>query len=751
MRWQRVLRFVLIFLAVATAIGVAMSVRKRDVTAHKIPVTRVDPKAVAESAKGRLSQMTGMKIPGYLDFDRNLTYEDGSVKFIGPKLTTRRAGREFHLSGKEARVGKEQSNMEVTGDVYLTASDGLKVRTDRATYGSKERIVRAPNLVKFVKGTLRGSGVGMTYDEERDVLWLLKDVKINVAADKKTDDPGATIVSGTAGLARRDKYMRFEGGVSIVRAGRTIEAKSALAYLTDDGNAVKAMELRGDSRISMKDASPGGLQALAAPEMNLGFKPDGETIQRALLAGGGVIQMAGTGDKPGRRIAGKTIDVALGDQNEVTSLAAREQVQLTIPRDQDTPERTIRSALMDATGEAGKGLTAATFTKDVEFREVRGPDDYREAHSATLAVVLTDGGIDDAQFKGGTRFEDGKSTATAADARYLVSKGRLQLSGNVGAQSPQVQDDRITVDAKAIDMAFEGPKLIATGEVRSVMKPAKKPVGATGAKGATGASGARSASGAVPGGGGALAPPLTTAGATGAKSAGTAQSAKPSGKSEPKVPGMLKDDQPAYVTAPALDYDGESGKAIYTGGSRLWQGDTAVTGEKITIDESTGDLFANTNVRTSFILDQLDSKTQQKKRVPTIASSQDMHYEDEIRRATYTTNAHVNGPQGDLRGVKIEMYMLEGASELERVEAYDDVNLKTDVRTATGARMTYLAKTEEYHMKGEPVNVVEECRTTTCKALTFWRSTDRILCDGSDEKRTLAKSTEGPCGRASPK
>jgi hypothetical protein len=101
--------------------------------------------------------------------------------------------------------------------------------------------------------------------------------------------------------------------------------------------------------------------------------------------------------------------------------------------------------------------------------------------------------------------------------------------------------------------------------------------------------------------------------------------------------------------------------------------------------------------------------------------------------------------------VKIEMYTIEGASELERVEAYDDVNIKTDVRTATGARMTYLAKTEEYHMKGEPVNVIEECRQTTCKSLTFWRSTDRILCDGSDEKRTLAKSNDGPCGRASPK
>jgi LPS export ABC transporter protein LptC/lipopolysaccharide transport protein LptA len=735
MKWQRVLRFVLVFLAVATAIGVAMSVRKRPVPTNASDVKRLDPKAVAESANGRLSQMTGMKIPGFLEFQRNFTYDDGSVRFIQAKLTTRRAGREFHLSGNEARVGKEQSHMEVSGNVYLTASDGLKVRTDRATYGSKERVVRAPNLVKFVKGTLRGSGVGMTYDEERDVLWLLKDVKITVAPDRKTDDPGATIVAGTAGLARRDKYMRFEGGVSIVRAGRTIEAKSALAYLTDDGNAVKAMELRGDSRIAMKEPSPGGLQALAAPEMNLGFKPDGETIQRALLAGGGVIQMAGVGGKAGRRIAGRTIDVVLGDQSEVTSLAARDQVQLTIPADKDTPERTIRSALMDGSGEAGKGLTAATFTKDVVFREVRGPDDYREAHSSTLAVVLTDGGLDDAQFKGGTKFEDGKSTATAADARYLVSKSRLQLSGNVGTQPPQVQDDRITVDAKAIDMAFEGPKLIATGDVRSVMKPAKKSTpGAAGATRASGASGTKS-----------------TAGAIGAGGSRSAPGAKGAPKPEPKVPGMLKDDQPAYVTAPALDYDGENGKAIYTGGSRLWQGDTAVSGEKITIDESTGDLYSNTNVRTSFILEQLDTKTQEKKRVPTIASSQDMHYEDALRRATYTTNAHVNGPQGDLRGVKIEMYLLEGASELERVEAYDDVNLKTDVRTATGARMTYLAKTEEYHMKGEPVNIIEECRQTTCKSLTFWRSTDRILCDGSDEKRTLAKSKEGPCGRASPK
>ncbi len=213
---------------------------------------------------------------------------------------------------------------------------------------------------------------------------------------------------------------------------------------------------------------------------------------------------------------------------------------------------------------------------------------------------------------------------------------------------------------------------------------------------------------------------------------------------------MLKDDQPAYVTAPALDYDGEHGKAIYTGGSRLWQGDTAVTGDKITVDETTGDLFSNGNVRTTFVLEQLDTKTKETRKVATIASSQDMHYEDALNRATYTTNAHVNGPQGDLRGVKIELYLVEGGGALERAEAYDDVKLKTDLRTATGARMTYFAADERYLMKGAPVNVIEECRETTAKSLTFWRSTDRILADGSEEKRTLSKSS-GSCGQASPK
>ena len=48
--------------------------------------------------------------------------------------------------------------------------------------------------------------------------------------------------------------------------------------------------------------------------------------------------------------------------------------------------------------------------------------------------------------------------------------------------------------------------------------------------------------------------------------------------------------------------------------------------------------------------------------------------------------------------------------------------------------------TDEYH----GVKVVDECRETTGKTLTFFKSTDRIIVDGLDELRTQTKSS-GPC------
>jgi lipopolysaccharide export system protein LptA len=207
---------------------------------------------------------------------------------------------------------------------------------------------------------------------------------------------------------------------------------------------------------------------------------------------------------------------------------------------------------------------------------------------------------------------------------------------------------------------------------------------------------------------------------------------------------MLKDDKPVNVTGATLNYDGGNSLATYSGGSRLWQEDTTIQAPTIILDEKSGDLKAEGGVKSAFTLEQVDHKTNQPTKVPSLASGETLHYEDSARRARYMTNAHVNGPQGDCHAVMIDLFFAETGNTLERAEAERNVNLLADERTATGAHMTYWSADEKYLMHGEPVTIIEhaECRETTGKILTFWRSTDRIIVDGKDQLRTLTKSTD---------
>jgi LPS export ABC transporter protein LptC len=714
-RWQKRARLALAAVALAVVAIVALTLRERHPQPASRGVARIDPAAVAESVGGRMVQASGTRVPGVVDFEWMAGYADGTAKLIGPKISTDRGGRQFVVTAREAKVGKDQAHVALTGSVKLTSSDGLIANADDATYERAAGLVRAPGRVTFAKGALTGTSVGMTYDEEQDVLSLLDQVRVKVAAGTTTGT-GADIEAGGGVYSRPDKRMDFERRVRIMRAGRTVSADSARAFLAEDESHLERLELRANSQIATPDAAEGGLQSMAARDMDLTYGADGETLQRALLTGGGSIVMAGAAGAAGRRIGGERIDITFSPEGELSALSARERVQLTMPAQKDTPERVISATAMQGSGPPGGGLTSARFGGGVEFRESPpgGPPRIARARALELSMAPATGIVEEARFTGDTRFEESALRAAAADGRYLVGKGMLELSGSEGPRDPRVQTERITVDAKRIDLTFEGPVLIARGAVRSVVLPARD----TGQPDA----------------------PATGAQASG--SAGTTENRT--------VPGMLKDDQPVYVTGATLDYDGGRSFATYRGGSRLWQGtDTVIQGETIVLDEHSGDLKASGSVRSTFVLEQVDQKTQQPTKVPSIATSKDLHYEDALRRAAYTTDAHVTGPQGDCHADRIELYFLEGGGSLERAEAYRAVKLVTDARTSTGDRMTYFAADERYVMVGAPVRVVEECRETTAKTLTFWRSTDRILADGNEEIRTLTKKG-GTCAEPRP-
>src|SRR5262245_12225211 len=116
---------------------------------------------------------------------------------------------------------------------------------------------------------------------------------------------------------------------------------------------------------------------------------------------------------------------------------------------------------------------------------------------------------------------------------------------------------------------------------------------------------------------------------------------------------MFKEKESAFVTGVRLDYEGEGGKAIYSGNARLWQGETEVQGATIELDEQYGNLRATGSARSNMILQYVDRKTQTRTEVPSVATAEELFYEDALHRVTYTTNAHVTGPQGDLTADKV--------------------------------------------------------------------------------------------------
>ena len=691
--WQRNTRLVIAASAVAFAIVVALAFQQRAEVLDVPAVTSTDPEAVLESASGRTFRVNRDREEVRVEYDRLLSYADGSSKLIGVKIITERAGgRIFTVTAAQALVEDAESNLELLGDVRLTASDGMEVRAERATYLEKDGVVRAPGPVEFSRARLRGTGVGLTYDKNRDVLTILDQAVVHVAG--AGSGGGLDVSSGLAELNRREQLIRFERAMRASRGGQTIEADAAVAHLGAEDERLELVELRGRSRITGAAGGADGLEAMTGRDIDLRYAPDGETLQRATVTGDAVVRLAGEGG--GRRIRAATVDVALASDGATpTALSGRNDVELDMP-DASGVAREIRADALDAAGEAGRGLTSARFAGRVRFLE-RGDALNRTATSERLDVALTPGssGMDEATFDRNVRFEDGGVVATAPRARYALEKGVVELSGGgPGLVRPNVKDATISIDGNLIVLEFEGPRIDASGAVTSVMRPGERSDG--------GPRGERTA--------------------------------------ETKLPSMLKQDQPVTVTADALSYDSASSRATYTGRAQLWQAETTIKATTIVVDDERGDLSATGEpVVTTAVLLQ-DGKDGKRVRSVASAKAKEFTYEEAQLRASYLGEAYVNGPQGDLRADRIELYLKPSGDELERAEAYDAVTLAEQRRKTTGARMTYFSADERYVVTGTPVTIVDECgRDTIGRTVTFFKAAERVVVDGNEQIRTRTR------------
>ena len=713
MSWQKRARLLLLVVGVGVAAAVFGTTRRRDAPPAQVAVPRVDPAAVVESAGASLVQVKGDRETVTIRADKQLSYPDGSTRLLGVTVTSVRQGETFVATGEEARIGENQANLDMKGNVRMRASDGLEVSAESATYSQTEGIVRAPGPVTFTRGRMSGSGVDFTYDETNDLLTLADQSKVQIAGDKQGSQP-IDITSGSSVLARRDQFVSFERAVHIVHGNQTIDAESALGDLTESQEHLSGLELQGSARIETPAARPGELKLMSGDVINLTYYENSDLLQSAIVSGSSSLRIAGDRGAPERVLHAGNIEIGMApDGNTVTSLNGRDTIVLDLPGTKGQPSKTVTSNALVASGAPGQGLTAASFTEGVEYREAGGtPPIKRTVTSQTLDMALNGslGDIREAQFAGSVRLRDenGGTAANAENMRYNMATGQVELTGTSAAGIPHVVNEQIVVDAARVEMSIEGSKMKAVGgptaPVRTVMQPVK-------------------------------------AGA-------------PDGR---RTPGIMQQDRPVNAVSTELIYTGgAASSAEFNGAAQLWQeaakGEvTKVKADKITVDSKTGNLNAAGSVIATMVVQDINQTTKVRETSRSTGQGQEMIYDDGLRKITYKTRATLIGPQGDLRGETIVLTLGTNGQDIEYLEAQDGVILKEVDRETRGDHLTYVASTSEYKMvgKGKLVRMrrttPDGCRLTEASLLTFSRATDSLHIEGGNQTRTSTTSSDTAC------
>jgi LPS export ABC transporter protein LptC len=719
--WHRRARIGVAVFGLAVAGIVYFTMRERQAPAPRSSVSRTDEKAIFEAKGSDLTRTLPESISKLVSFDDVELiqgYEDGSTRLTGGRIVVRRGEKEFVASAREAWATRDSKHLELFGNVKMRASDGLELATERGVYNADEGLVSTMAPVTFSKGRMSGSGVGITYDEDTDVLTIGQQARIEVrdASGKVTTE----LTAASAILDRLQDVVTLNDGAHVVKDGQVIDARNAVANLSANEEVIRFIRLTGDARVTGAGSS---IDSMSAPEIDLDYTDDGATLERVALRGGGAIAMTGRNEEPGRRIIGDTLDLSLAPDGSLLQAEGKGSVQLDLPAVEGSASRSIRASTLDARGEEGKGLTEATFTGDVSFTEnAAGGASRRSAGSQTLQAGLASDVVTNAIFTGRAWFEEDGLTAGAARMEYQPEKGTLSLTGTEGNAVPCVADDRVTVGAQTIDVTLEEQRFIASGNVRTLMRG------------------------------------QASAGAECGGRTVTAASSRADGEEATRLPGLFDQKASATVSADGLDYQGVSGKVVYTGTPKtqptMIQGQTSIRGTSIAIDQATGDLVATGAAIANIVLDGEDSQ----------AGAHELRYTDARRLITLTgappagrgaavaptpvrKDAWLVGPQGDLAAVRIEVILAAGESRVERIEAVRNVSMQLDARTLTGATaLTYQAAEDRYEAAGSPLFWFErdgkDCRQNSGTKLTILKSGSEVELDGTQLR---FQTTPKPC------
>ncbi len=224
---------------------------------------------------------------------------------------------------------------------------------------------------------------------------------------------------------------------------------------------------------------------------------------------------------------------------------------------------------------------------------------------------------------------------------------------------------------------------------------------------------------------------------------------------------------PANITSDAMQGNSKTGRAVYTGHARLWQGDSVLEADSIELLREAKILNAAGKVRAVFPQTPAPAQpgAQQalgpaKKPVLWHVSSGTLSYNDAANIAHLEKNVVVQSPDQRIRAPLMDLYFTRGANipansspsgshvsftnpgaqQISRAVGTGGVIVDQAGRRATAERGEYTASDGKFVMSGgNPTLYDGSAGTTTGRQLTFFLADDTIIVDSENGSRTLTK------------
>jgi lipopolysaccharide export system protein LptA len=211
---------------------------------------------------------------------------------------------------------------------------------------------------------------------------------------------------------------------------------------------------------------------------------------------------------------------------------------------------------------------------------------------------------------------------------------------------------------------------------------------------------------------------------------------------------------PSNITAEHMVGNSKTGRALYTGNARLWQGPSVLEADSIELLRDSRVLNAKGNVRGIFPKEEnannkSDSNQKDKEHQIWHVSSGTLTYWDSENRAHLEQNVVVQSADERMRCPVLDLYFTRDAngkngsdasSKISRAVGTGGVEVQQVDRRGTAERGVYTADDDKFVLSGGTPTLYDENEgKTTGRELTFNIADDTIIVDSGNGTRTLTK------------